>query len=145
MGIKEITIEEIRKKFDENDIQSSYHRLRIYQYLYGNFSHPTVEEIYNDLMKEIPTLSKTTIYTTLKLLVNKKLIREMSLDENEMRYEARLDFHTHFKCVKCGKIYDIENPFSDLTSFERKDIEGHEIDEIRIYFKGICKICRIKK
>ena len=142
MSNKEITIEEIKEKFEDNDIQPSYHRLRIYQYLYSNFSHPTVDEIYNALTKEIPTLSKTTIYTTLKLLISKGLIREMSLDENEMRYEARLDFHAHFKCTECGRVYDVKNPCSDSLFLETKEIEGHKVNEVRIYFKGICRNCR---
>ena len=33
-------------------------------------NHPTVETIYKELIDEIPTLSKTTVYNTLKQFVN---------------------------------------------------------------------------
>ncbi len=133
-----ITIEEIKRKFEEKNIPSSYHRLKIYQYLYGNHTHPTVEKIYKDLSREIPTLSKTTIYTTLKLLVNKRMIKEITIDENEMRYDCNVEPHAHFKCTVCGRVYDIqlENPI-----FEMREVEGHTIKDTCVYFRGVCNNC----
>ena len=56
-----------------HDIKPSYQRMKIFQYLLDNHVHPTVDTIYKALCPEIPTLSKTTVYNTLNLFVEKKV------------------------------------------------------------------------
>ena len=57
----------------DHDIKPSYQRMKIFQYLLDNHVHPTVDTIYKALCPEIPTLSKTTVYNTLNLFVEKKV------------------------------------------------------------------------
>ncbi|MDZ7797729.1 MAG: transcriptional repressor [Candidatus Marinimicrobia bacterium] len=61
------------------------------------------------------------------------------------RYNAVTDPHAHFRCVKCGNVYDVDS--DDLRGLHKtaaKNME-HEINEIFIEFRGICKECRKKK
>ena len=58
----------------ERDIKPSVQRIAVMTYLLEHRTHPTVDEIYLELQDKIPTLSKTTIYNTLKLFVEKKAI-----------------------------------------------------------------------
>ena len=60
----------VAAKLIENGISPSITRIKIYEYLYGNKNHPTVNDVYISLSEEIPTLSKTTVYNTLKMFVN---------------------------------------------------------------------------
>ncbi len=127
----------------ENDISPSFHRLKIYEYLSNNRTHPTVDMIYDEVIKQIPTLSKTTIYNTLKTFSEKGLVSSITIEDNEVRYDADLTFHGHFKCIQCGMLYDIE---MDQMSFDKRlsvsrKIQGHYITERQVYFKGICKRC----
>ncbi len=132
-----VKMEDLKKQLEKHNINPSYHRLKILHYLMKHRIHPTVDRIYKDLSKEIPTLSKTTIYTTLKLFIEKGIVRELFVDENEMRYEYADTPHGHFRCIKCGKIYDVE-----ITVPLNKDtIQGHKILEQYLCFKGICKEC----
>lgn len=122
----------------EKKIHPSYHRLRILEYLMKNKTHPTVEMIYKDLIKEIPTLSKTTIYNTLKMLSGNNLVQELTIEENELRFDFDTSQHAHFKCIKCHKIYDIMQKFS---IYEKTFVEDHKVEEQHIYFRGMCKLC----
>ena len=63
-----ISIKASAKLLKEKDISPSIQRIRVLEYLQNSKNHPTVDNIYNDLIKEIPTLSKTTVYNILKLL-----------------------------------------------------------------------------
>ena len=63
----------------DKEITPSYTRIKIYDYLSKDKIHPTVDEIFIDLSGVFPTLSKTTVYNTLKLFVEKKLVREVNL------------------------------------------------------------------
>ena len=54
---------------EEHDVKPSVQRIAVMDYLMTHRTHPTVDEIYHALEKQIPTLSKTTVYNTLKLFV----------------------------------------------------------------------------
>ncbi|MBN1496740.1 MAG: transcriptional repressor [Spirochaetes bacterium] len=125
-------------------ISPSYHRLKIYEYLWENRTHPTADDIYNAIIKQIPTLSKTTIYNTLKTLGEKGLVSSITIEDNEVRYDADIAFHGHFKCTRCGALYDIdpEHIMLDKKNNVGKKILGHLVTEKQVYYKGICKKCQ---
>ena len=131
-------VENVGEYLKENGIEPSYQRMKIYEFLLHNKIHPTVDTIYKALNKEIPTLSKTTVYNTLNLFVEKNIVNVLVIEENETRYDAYLKLHGHFKCEKCGNIYDIEVE-SDTLDFA--ELEGYDIKEKHIYFKGVCRHC----
>ncbi|MGL5122658.1 MAG: Fur family transcriptional regulator [Fusobacteriaceae bacterium] len=131
-------IEEVGGYLKEKGIKPSYQRMKIYEYLLKNKTHPTVDTIYKALAPKIPTLSKTTVYNTLNLFIENKLINVIVIEENETRYDIILEMHGHFKCENCGEIYDvIVNPIS----LGIEGLEKFNITEQHIYFKGTCKEC----
>ncbi len=94
--------------------------------------------IYEDLIEEIPTLSKMTIYNTMKSFVDKNLIRLITIEENETRYDADMSPHGHFKCKSCGIIQDVfDSQIADL----HLEIPGAEIDHLDVFVYGKCKAC----
>ena len=52
-----------------HNIKPSLQRIAVYSYLIEKKNHPTVDMIYSDLHPTMPTLSKTTVYNTLKLFI----------------------------------------------------------------------------
>lgn len=138
----ELHIESIGDYLKNNGIKPSYQRIKIFQYLVENKNHPTVDMIYKALCTEIPTLSKTTVYNTLNLFIEKKIVNVIVIEENETRYDSIMAVHGHFKCEKCGKIFDV-NINESIT--KNKDLENFEIKEEHYYFKGICKDCSNNK
>ena len=131
-------LKNIDKYLKNAEIKPSYQRLRIFEYLYQNKNHPTVDMIYSELSNEIPTLSKTTIYNTLKLFVKKNITQIINIEDNETRYDADISTHGHFKCCKCFKIYDFS---FDNSNIQFKEIETFQINQTHLYIKGICKKC----
>ena len=120
-------------------IKPSVQRLRIYDFLSKSMEHPTVETIFKALSPEIPTLSKTTVYNTLKLFQEHGIIMVVNIEDNETRYDADTSFHGHFKCTKCGRVYDF--PLSQQHSENIDALENHTITESHYYLKGICSSC----
>ena len=131
-------IDNIGDYLKSNEIKPSYHRIKIFKYLIEKKNHPTVDMIYKELQGELPTLSKTTVYNTLKLFLEKKLVMVVTIEENEARYDADTSIHGHLKCEKCGKVYDFE---IDMDKLEVSNLEEFQINEKQVYFKGICKEC----
>lgn len=135
---KDFSPEKLRKQLEEADIHPSHHRLRILQYLVKNRTHPTVDTIYKDISTEICTLSKTTIYNTLNLFLEKNLISAFTIGQHELLYDWNPQPHAHFRCTHCGSVYDVN---IEPLSYEGKTVNGHRIVECHIHFKGICKDC----
>lgn len=131
-------IKQIENLLRLNNIKPSHHRLRIYQYLIENKNHPTVDIMYRELIEEIPTLSKTTLYNTLNLFVEKKIVQLITIEENETRYDADVSLHGHFKCKDCDEVYDI---WIGLTKEDFKGLEDFLVEESHVYFKGLCPKC----
>lgn len=125
---------ELRKK----NKRLSHRRWKVVEYLCKNPNHPTVDQIYGDLHKVIPKLSKTTIYNTLHILLETGLIRVITVEDNETRYDIITETHGHFKCVNCGAIFDFS---IDLDSFTAEELNGFKIVDRDMYFKGVCSKC----
>lgn len=133
---------EVGEYLKKHEVKPSYQRMRIFQYLLNNSEHPTVDVIYKALSPDLPTLSKTTVYNTLNLFVEKGLVEVVLIEENETRYEIASPTHGHFKCQDCGTVYDLE---WDDKEWEQQFLEGCKIEERHFYFKGICKHCMEQK
>ena len=131
-------LQEIVNELKKRNIRPSYQRLKILEYLMKERYHPTAEGIYFDLHKKIPTLSKSTIYNTLNLFIEKKLLKEVSIENNETRYDIILTNHGHFKCDKCGEIIDFK---VNIDDFIAENLNDYKIQEKNVTFKGICPKC----
>ncbi len=123
-------------------VKPSLQRMAILKYLMGNKSHPTADMIYNDLYEDMPTLSKTTVYNTLRLLSESGVILAINIEEKNVRYDADLSPHAHFRCKGCGKIYDI--PLDHTNSIYVDGIGELKLEEVHLYYKGQCKECAEK-
>ena len=133
------TIDNIKVYLKKRGIKPSYQRMKIYEYLVTHKNHPTVDMIYRDLVDQIPTLSKTTVYNTLKLFVQRNISIIINIEDNETRYDADTSLHGHFKCRVCRRIYDIN---LDLSEVKMKTMKGFNVDEHHIYLKGTCNKCK---
>lgn len=133
-------LEKLRNILKEKGISPSVHRIKILEYLAEAERHPTVEEAYQDLLKSVPTISKTTVYNVLKLFVEKGIAREIPIDERGVRYEYAREPHMHFKCKVCGKIYDIKGS-EYMINTSKLEQEGYKVESINILIEGICKDC----
>jgi Fe2+ or Zn2+ uptake regulation protein len=124
------------------NVRPSHQRLKILEYFHLHNSHPTVEEIYKELKPTMPTLTKATIYNTLKIFVKEKLIREVNIEDNQVRYDLYSKPHGHFKCTECGAIYDFP---IDIDKISVKDLDGFQVETKNVYFKGTCSRCLLNK
>jgi Fe2+ or Zn2+ uptake regulation protein len=122
-------------------VKPSFQRMLILEYVMKQKNHPSAEMIYKRISKEIPTLSRTTIYNNLNLFVKEGILTTLKINDSESRYDFAENPHSHFHCSVCGRIIDIE---LHSPIFSKAEIEGHKIDQIQIHFNGICKDCQKK-
>jgi len=135
-------MESFKNKLQAKEIKPTYIRLKILDYLEKNKVHPTAEAIYKALEKEIPTISRTSVYNTLSVFYEKGLATQLFITGLEARFDNNISPHHHFLCEKCGQIIDLD---IECSYFKKENVKGHRITELHGYFKGICKDCLKKE
>ena len=131
-----------KESLAEFKISPTTQRVKILEFLDKNRIHPTAEQVYLGLKDEMISLSKATVYNTLKKFAESGLIHELTVFENETRYEYNKANHIHFKRTKCGEIFDIHQ---GNQIFSESTIDGHKISEYQINLRGICNSCLKKE
>jgi len=117
-------------------------RLAIYEVLKTCNMHPTAETIYDIISSDYPTMSLATVYKTLDLLKEAKIIQELNISGNTARYDVNPAPHPHIICTKCGKIENVDMKISkNLLNKARKSTD-YNIGNIQLYFFGVCPYCK---
>ena len=127
----------------ERGIRPSMQRLAIMDYLINHPIHPTIDDVYQALSNKVPTLSRTTVYNTLRMLSENQAAQMFTIDEHRVCYDGNVESHVHFYCKKCGKIIDLFGEQAPKLEGE-KTVEGNIIQEEQLYYKGICAKCAKK-
>ncbi|PKL16564.1 MAG: transcriptional repressor [Spirochaetae bacterium HGW-Spirochaetae-5] len=120
-------------------IQPSIQRAKILEFLWKERIHPTADDIFDHLHHEIPTLSRTTVYNTVKLFTEHNILQPLVIEDKEIRYDIDTSLHGHFKCESCGNIFDFKADNEGSAGI--RELEGFQIRERHIYFKGLCSSC----
>lgn len=124
----------------EHNIKPSMQRIAIMEFLMEHRTHPSVDDIYTALSSAMPTLSKTTVYNTLKLFSEQGAALMLTIDERNTNFDAETTPHAHFLCRRCGSIYDLDIPEA-VKKVEDMELDEHQVSEVHYYYKGICKNC----
>jgi len=113
-------------------------RLAVLSFLKNSLRHPTAEEVYGGLKRRFPTMSRATVYTTLKVLRGVGEIQELSIRGDKSCFDGNSRPHHHFLCRQCDRVYDLDIvcPYT-----HHGWVEGHKIEDIQGYFYGICREC----
>ena len=109
--------------------------------LWGTNSHPTADWIYNEVRKEIPNVSLGTVYRNLRLLKNEGEILELEFAGHLSRYDGNTTPHYHFRCVKCGRVIDLDNSVNETLNTSTSKKTGLQILYHIIEFRGHCRDC----
>ncbi len=132
-------ITQLTDRLTRKGIRPSYHRLKVLAYLSECHAHPTVEEIFNALSPEIPSLSKATIYNALHTFIEAGLVRQIDIDIDAQHYDSILEDHGHFKCQSCGEIFNFNIDFDQLAV---DGLQTFKIKKKDVYFSGLCPGCQ---
>ena len=105
-------------------------------------SHPTADWIYGEVRKVIPNISNGTVYRNLKILRETGEISELNLSGAVSRFEGRQEHHYHFRCEKCGQVFDVEEPVNNELDKRVSIKTGFKISYHQLEFRGLCKDCQ---
>ncbi len=121
-------------------VRPTQQRVAVFEYLLAHRTHPSAETVYEALVKQYPTFSRTTVYNSLHALVGAGLVAELTLAKDERRYDADVSLHGHFCCRQCGRIADLF--FNDEAQTVLHP-PGYAVEGYSLSFSGLCPDCRV--
>ncbi len=107
--------------------------------------HATADEIYHEINKKHPTISRATVYRNLNLLSEMGEIRRLEIPGSADRFDHISQNHCHVTCEACGRVFDVDMEF--VSGLERgiRDAHGFDFTGYDIIFHGVCPECKKQK
>lgn len=148
-SIMDWSLSELKNKLKEKGLKLTTQRRAVLEIMQKhNGQHLTAEEIYSKVKEICPEIGLATVYRTIQLLEEMKLVERLSLDDGFNRYEIANGnndhHHHHLICEYCGKIIEVEE---DLMDAIEKQIEAQykfTVTGHKVKFYGYCQSCEMK-
>jgi Fur family peroxide stress response transcriptional regulator len=119
-------------------------RIAICNLLAGTDAHPTAAMIFEDIRRFYPSLSLTTVYNTLDVLVEAGVINVLGhAGDNTVHYDANTNPHVNLACISCHTIVDIESPQMAHIHREINAASGYKLLGARVMYYGLCPTCQL--
>ena len=122
----------------ENDLKATIQRTSILRSI-DRAGHINIDDIYEHLKEEYPTLSLATIYKNIIVMQESNVIIEVPMNGQKSKYELKKDDHIHLICQVCGEIQDRE--ITPQTK-ETLVIENFQLSSSQINLYGQCQQCQ---
>ncbi|AFU14806.1 ferric uptake regulation protein [Bacillus thuringiensis MC28] len=108
--------------------------------------HLSAEDVYLLVKEKSPEIGLATVYRTLELLSELKVVDKINFGDGVSRYDLRQEgaqrFHHHLICIQCGAVQEIQE---DLLGEVERKVErdwSFKVKDHRLTFHGICKNCQ---
>lgn len=105
-------------------------------------SHPSADEIFHLVRMKIPNISFGTVYRNLRILKKQGFLMELDYGKTFSRFDGNPQNHYHFKCIQCGKIFDVKEPVNRSLDRRISQEMGFQVSCHRLEFYGKCKECQ---
>lgn len=102
--------------------------------------HPSAEQVFALVRRQIPAVSRGTVYRNLAKLVATRRARIVHVHDRSARYDARLDPHDHYLCTQCAMLLDVEHEPSRANVRQRR-VHGHRVEARTLTYLGTCRSC----
>jgi Fe2+ or Zn2+ uptake regulation protein len=117
-------------------------RRTLLEVLAGRRDHPTVDQIYSAVAERLPEVSRTTVYRSLEVLTQLRILKRVEHPGSAVRYDPNMEAHHHFLCSRCGDLADL--PLEAVDGHERLRFVGDPsavAEEVAILVRGTCARC----
>jgi len=110
--------------------------------------HLSAEDVYLLVKEKSPEIGLATVYRTLELLTELKIVDKINFGDGVSRYDLRKEgaahFHHHLVCIECGSVEEIEEDLLEDVEQIVEDRWNFLVKDHRLTFHGICRKCQSK-
>jgi Fur family ferric uptake transcriptional regulator len=134
----------LREYLRHRGLKVTRQREEIAQIFLGSPHHLSAEELYRQIRETHPEMGLSTVYRTLKLLVESGLVSRREFGDGITRYESVTGggHHDHLICVNCGIIIEFENQKIEELQNEVAEKSDFTVLRHKLELYGYCRKCR---
>ncbi|MBL3538408.1 Fur family transcriptional regulator [Aminivibrio sp.] len=138
------SVDKIAASLREKGLKLTPQRRLIIEILSRDRSHPTVDEVYRQVVSIMPEVSRTTVYNTIREMASLGEIAEVQdLSDGGIRYDTCAVSHNHFFCLSCRSLIDVDVNLPGAESYSGA-LEGFQVLKQQLTLYGLCPDCRDK-
>ena len=137
-----LTQQELVDRLRARTVRVTPQRLAIAEAVLNSTDHPTVQQIYERVRNNFPSMTLATIYSTLGVLERSGLIQELPF-ERMSRYEPNMDPHVNLVCIGCENVMDADAGQEAVVRLKNRIVNesDFQIAWQRVDFHGRCSRC----
>ncbi|MCI6988703.1 MAG: transcriptional repressor [Campylobacter sp.] len=98
-------------------LKATPQRLCVLEYL-SRHTHPSIDELYEDIKRTYPSISLATVYKNLNTLIEKGIVVEVNAPNQKSRFDIVEEPHIHIVCKKCSHVMDLSSKDAKLEEFK---------------------------
>jgi len=117
-------------------------RAAVFRFLRSTEAHPSADEVFFHVRREIPGISLATVYKSLETLVGVGLAAKLTYGDGSARYDGRTDDHHHLRCLSCERVIDLPGQVDDREVARLEaSADGFQVTGCRLELTGYCSEC----
>ncbi len=134
-------LQKFRELCHQYDLAVTHQRAIIYQALFSMSGHPSPEQVYERVRRQIPSISLATVYKTINTFIETGIVREASVHRGSIRLDSNPEPHHHMVCTRCKTIFDLDQAAISPVLIEGTLPDGFQVQRFSIEVLGLCKQC----
>lgn len=135
-------IDRFYRQCKENNLKITPQRTALFEDMIDYRDHPTAETVYKRVREKLPNISYDTVNRTLLSFAEMGIIKQIETRGSAKRFDADIEQHHHFQCIRCGRITDFEDEGYNRLKMPETLPEGFIVLDKRVFLEGICSNCR---
>lgn len=139
-------LDDFRRFLRERSLPVTTQREQVAEVLFAAAGHLSVDDIERALRERHIHVGKATVYRTLDLLVQSRMIIERDFGEGFRRYERvpGHPHHEHLICLRCGTVLEFANDRLERLKALIADEYGFQHSHHRLEIYGVCRECQLR-
>jgi Fur family iron response transcriptional regulator len=126
------TVREISELLREAGIPATLQRVEIARVILSRHTHMSADQVLGAVLETVPDMSRATVYNTLKLFREKKLVRELIVDPERVVFDSNTEPHYHLYNAERGTLIDVSADELKVVGMPKlpPDLQLDEVDVI---------------
>ena len=124
-----------------NNLKLTRQRMLIFKYFMSDVAHLSPEELFKGVQGLDRTISRSTVYRTVKHLHNAGIARCIHRSDGVTYYEPMGDQSCQMICERCGRTIPVKNPYLECLLFETARQQGFSLFRYQSALYGLCQHC----
>jgi Fur family transcriptional regulator, peroxide stress response regulator len=122
-------------------LKLTHQRLEIFREVASTQAHPDAETVLRSVQVRLPTVSLDTVYRTLWMLHDLGLITTLGPRRESVRFDANLEHHHHYVCIRCGLVRDFTSLELNALPMPNTVKEFGDVVTAHVEVRGVCAGC----